>query len=426
MDKTPHYTTPDQLRVGMYIHLDLSWMDHPFSFSNFLIKDEQQLKQLRALGLKHIRFDPQRGIGPASEEAEPTVEAAPEPAPAPPADDVSKEAEAFHQLRLRAMHQAIHECDQQFSQAISQVKRIEREMLSNPPKCLEETRTLVDGMVDSLLSEGDIALHAMQSKNGGAEQFMHPLNVTVLALILAKASDMSAEDARSLGMGGLLHDIGKSRIPSRVTHNPDPLTRAETALLQQHSEFGAAFARDNGLPESVINIILQHHECCDGSGYPAHLKQEQIDPLARILAVANTYDNLCNPINPAEAMSPYEALAMMFARMRQKFDPDLLKLLIKTLGVYPPGSIVQLSDGRHGLVASVNPSKPMRPYVVIYAPDIPREKPLIINLGEESGLSIKLCLRHNQMPKEVLTYLSPGKRICYFFHHEENQPESAA
>jgi len=473
----------------MYIHLDLSWMDHPFTFSNFKIKTEEQLAQVRALGLKQIRYDPLRSDQPPSPlpaagatvsaavagttaagtveaagaavagtgvagtdvagaaepaDAVPTTSAtAAEPAasatpassetPATPGETTSASAptdaqavEAFHQQRLSALHDAIHQCEQKFAQATNEARRIERELMKNPPKTLEAAQVLVDDMVDSVLSESDIALHAMQPKAGANDNYAHSLNVAVLSLILAKSIDMTAEDARTLGLGGLLHDIGKSEIPDRVTLKPDPLTRAETALLQQHSEFGARFAREKKLPEPVCRILLQHHESSDGSGYPGHLKQDQIDPLARIVSVVNTYDNLCNPVNPAEAMTPYEALAHMFARMRQKFDADLLKLLIKTLGVYPPGSIVELSDGRFGLVASVNPSKPMRPYVVIYAPEVPREQPLIINLGDAAGLSISRCIRPGHMPKEVLAYLSPGKRLCYFFHPEQEAPAKPA
>lgn len=483
MDNKPQYLHPDQLCVGMYIHLDLSWMDHPFTFSNFKIKTEEQLAQVRALGLKQIRYDPLRSDQPpapppaagasasaavagvtaagtavagadtegtgvagaaAPAEADATisataVEAAASATPASPetpptpgetaaaaASAGTQAAEVFHQQRLSALHDAIHQCEQKFAQATNEARRIEREIMKNPPRTLEAAQLLVDDMVDSVLSESDIALHAMQPKAGANDNYAHSLNVAVLSLILAKSTDMTAEDARTLGLGGLLHDIGKSEIPDRVTLNPDPLTRAETALLQQHSEFGARFAREKQLPEPVCRILLQHHECSDGSGYPGHLKQDQIDPLARIVSVVNTYDNLCNPVNPVEAMTPYEALAHMFARMRQKFDADLLKLLIKTLGVYPPGSIVELSDGRFGLVASVNPSKPMRPYVVIYAPEVPREQPLIINLGDAAGLSISRCIRPGHMPKEVLAYLSPGKRLCYFFHPEQEAPAKPA
>jgi putative nucleotidyltransferase with HDIG domain len=434
MDNPPHFVTPDQLRVGMYIHLDRGWMDHPFTFSNFKIKTEEQLAQIRSMGLKKLRYDPLRSDAeplPAKvEQAEPARPVVTEE-PAISAESAEIPAESvqvdLQQQRLEALHQAMHECEKKFAHASGEARRIEREIYNNPPKTLDDARSLVNDMVDSLLTESDVALHAMQQDSGVAEQYIHSLNVTVLSLILAKSMDISAEDGQSLGLGSLLHDVGKSRIPDRIILKTDPLTRAETSLVQQHPEFGNEFAKDHKMPTAVLHIILQHHESIDGSGYPGHLKQDQIDPLARIVAVANTYENLCNPVNPADAMTPYEALAHMFSKLRSKFDAGILKLLIKSLGVYPPGSIVQLSDGRYGIVASVNPSKPLRPYVLMYAPEVPRDRPLLINLGDEAGLSISRCLRQNALPKDVLNYLAPGKRICYFFQkeHAEQEPPPA-
>lgn len=430
MENSPHYVTPDQLRVGMYVHLDLGWMDHPFTFSNFKIKTDEQLAQIRSMGLKKLRYDPLRSDAePLPAHVDPVSPAVTE-APATPAElnDVSAVPveEDLQQQRLQELHQAMHECEKKFDQASGEARRIEREIFKNPPKTLEDARSLVNDMVDSLLTESDVALHAMQQQPGAPEQYVHSLNVTVLSLILAKSMDISTEDGQSLGLGSLFHDVGKSQIPDRVILKTDPLTRAETALIQQHPEFGDAFVQKIHMPPAVARIILQHHECSDGSGYPGHLRQDQIDPLARIVAVANTYENLCNPVNPVDVMTPYEALAHMFSKLRSKFDAGILQMLIKSLGVYPPGSIVQLSDSRYELVASVNPSKPLRPYVLMYAPEIPRHKPLLINLGDEAGLSIARCLRQNALPKDVLRYLAPGKRICYFFQAEHAAQDASA
>jgi putative nucleotidyltransferase with HDIG domain len=425
MDKEAHYITPDQLRIGLYIHLDLGWMDHPFTFSNFKIKNEEQLTQVRALKLGKVRYDPYRSDGEPLSSAGQTP-AAPAPVPITVMENAGAQEPTkpdLQQQRLHALHQSMHECEQVFSETAIEAKRLEREIRKNPSKTLREAGTLVDGMVESLLTESDIALHAMQQRPGVQEQYVHSLNVAVLSLILAKSLDMSSEEAKNLGMGCLFHDVGKSEIPDRVLLKTESLTKAEIALIQQHVDFGAKFAKGSGMPDAVIRIILQHHECCDGSGYPEKLKTEQIDPLVRIVSVANTYDNLCNPVNIADAMTPYEALAHMFARLRGKFDADILKLLIKNLGVYPPGSVVQLSDNSYGLVASVNPSKPLRPHVLLYAPEVPRERPLLINLGDDPALSISRCLRQAQLHKDVRTYLAPGKRLCYFFQQEHMDEE---
>jgi hypothetical protein len=116
----------------------------------------------------------------------------------------------------------------------------------------------------------------------------------------------------------------------------------------------------------------------------------------------------------ALAKTPYEALAYMYANQRSKFDEPLLKSLIKSLGIYPPGSVVQLSTGVHAVVISVNPGKPLRPFVMLHDPLAKRQEPLILDLREEPNTNISICLRPNQLPPDVLDYLNPRKRISYF------------
>ncbi len=111
------------------------------------------------------------------------------------------------------------------------------------------------------------------------------------------------------------------------------------------------------MPERVAQIIYQHHELADGTRYPKGLAATEMDPLARILSMVNIYDNLCNPVNVADAMTPYSALSNMFSNNRKRYDNALLNTFIKALGVYPPGSIVLLNDGVYGIVMSVNPQK---------------------------------------------------------------------
>lgn len=413
-----HVIGMDQLRVGLYIHLDLGWMDHPFTFSNFKIRTEQQLAQVKALKLRTLRYDPLRSdCDPLPQEIPPAV---PEE-PTMPAEETTAASEATPELlafqiqRLRQLQEAIRECETKFEQAIETTHSIERNLRTNPPRSMQQAQLLVESMVESVLTASDVVLHAMQAETG---LHSHPLNVAVIALTMAKALDMEAQEASWLGQGALFHDIGKNEIPDRVARKAEPLTHAELALLEQHCELGARTAAAMGMHERIVTIIRQHHECMDGSGYPAGLKGDQIDWLSRIIVVANIFENLCNPLDMACAMTPYEALAHMFAHLRSKFDASLLTLLIKGLGVYPPGSIVQLSDGRYGLVMSVNPSKPLLPFVMLHAPEVPRETPLLVNLGEQGTLRVTRCLRRNQLPREALEYLNPSLHINYFYDRE--------
>lgn len=417
-----HVISTEQLRIGLYIHLDLGWMDHPFTFNNFKIRNEQQLAQVRSLKLKTLRYDPLRSDCDPLPSAAPAAEAETEPQlaqAAPSASATSEESleqQEFHMQRFRQLQEAIHECACKFVQASNTVREIEHDLRHNPPRSLQQAQTLVESMVESVLTASDVVLHAMQAEIG---QHSHPLNVAVIALTMAKALDMEAQDANWLGQGALFHDIGKNALPDRVSKKIDPLTHAEQALLEQHCELGAQAAAALGLHERIITIIRQHHECMDGSGYPAQLRGDEIDWLTRIIAVANVFENLCNPPDMTCAMTPYEALAHMFAHIRSKFDAPLLTLLIKSLGVYPPGSIVQLSDGRYGLVMSVNPSKPLLPFVMLHAPHVPRETPMLINLGEQSNLRVTRCLHRQQLPEDALAYLNPSLHISYFYDKEK-------
>ena len=395
-----YYIHPDQLRVGLYIHLDLNWTAHPFTFSNFKIKDEEQIRKIRELNLKQLRYDPLRSDGepilPATIQANWTHEEAKSSSPTP-------QTPPQRSNRLKQLNDVILDCEQEFSKNAITAREVVRNLSSQPQSSREEAAKLVNQMADSVLTERDVAIHAISGGKSKHENYVHSLNVTVLALMLAKSLDMTEKDAQELGMAAIFHDVGKEESP------------LNKSFVDLHCEIGARIALQAGLSDRISRIILQHHEYVDGSGFPMHLKEEKIDPLARVLTIVNEYDRLCNPNNLGDAMTPYEALSHMFVKLPHKFDSIVLRLLIKSLGVYPPGSIVQLSNGAYGIVMTVNPLKPMLPLVMLHVPEVARETPVIIDLGEEPDLTIKKCLRAEQLPMEVFEYLSPRKRVSYYF-----------
>ena len=188
-----------------------------------------------------------------------------------------------------------------------------------------------------------------------------------------------------------------------------------------HCEYGLQLARKLGFPPAVLNIIYQHHEMYDGSGYPQRLQGESINLLARIVGLANFYDGLCNPVNMANALMPHEALSLMFARLRSRFDSRLLQLMIRRLGVYPPGTIVHLSNGAIGMVATVNTHLPMKPVVVLYDESVPRDEAILVDLSLDSDLSITKAIKPALVPRQIYQYLSPRKRVSYYFDAQNKQ-----
>lgn len=409
MKAQSNYIHPDQLCVGLYVHLDLGWMDHPFTFNNFKIKNEEQIKKIRSLHLKQIRYDSLRSdrepLLPATVPATWAVKAV--PAPLPKLQDPQ-----LRSRRLQQLNKIVENCEREFAIDASKVRNMTHNLLAHPVSTRKDAELLVNRMVNSVITESDVVLHAISGNASQQENYVHALNVTVLALMLAKSMDMTVEDVRELGLASIFHDIGKAESPTNKS------------FVDMHCELGARAAVQAGLSERISKIILQHHEHVDGSGYPKHLKEAQIDPLARLLVIVNDYENLCNPPNPVDAMIPYEALSHMYVTTPQKYDSTILRLLIKSLGVYPPGSIVQLSNGTYGIVMTVNPLKPLLPLVLIHEPKVSRETPVVLDLGEENDLNIKRCLRLVDLPQDVRDYLRPRKRISYYFikKNPDDQP----
>lgn len=403
----------EQVRVGLYIRLD-SWTDHPFLFSSFKIRSEKQVQQLRSLGISHVLYDSSKSD---SVPLPPPKASAPPPPPSPP--DPEMEAmwaeKRKRREQLSRQREALGRCERQFAAGASTVKSLLRNLFSRPDESVQQAQALVSDMVDSMLADKDVALHLVNTKAGDENAYYHALNVTMLSLVLAKEAQLGAEEMRALGLGTLLHDIGREKIPSQILLNKAPWTKAELSFYQQHVTYGVDMAqRLPGMPAAALDVIAMHHELLDGSGYPGRLAGEQIGRLARIACIANAFDHYCNRINPAESMTPAEAIAFMFKKEPSKYDPILLQLFVRCMGIYPPGSVVQLNNGQIGLIMSVNPGRLLHPSLLIYDPDVPKEEALWLDMREAPELSVVKTLRPAELDMAVIAYLDPRTRISYF------------
>ena len=406
----------DQLQVGLYIHLDMKWFDHPFTFSHFKIKNEDQIKVLRSLGLKSIRYspelsDPNVRIG---ENGQTQIPAAPTPiVPIEPSPAMLVKRAMMAQMKLRS--ETAERIEKAFVNTAHTVRDIEKNIYSRPAETLKQVTQLVQQIADSILSSPELAIQVMGDKMGGEELYFHALNVTMLSLMMARDLKFPADVVGALGVGALLHDIGRKEVPNKILLKTEPLTLAERNFFELHPTYGVEIAKRMHIAPAALAVIGEHHELFDGTGYPAKLKGESISLLARIVVIANTYDELCNPLLIADALTPHEALSLMFAKMRGKYDSKLLSAFIRCLGVYPPGTIVQLSNGLIAMVSTVNTTHPMKPIVVVYDADVPKEEAIILDMDAQPDLMIGKAVRPSQVPREVYIYLSPRKRVSYYF-----------
>ncbi|MCB1907252.1 MAG: DUF3391 domain-containing protein [Rhodocyclaceae bacterium] len=418
------YVLNEQLRVGHFIHLELSWLEHPFPFNNFMIRNADQLRQVRSLGIERIRIDPARSQVAAGDDAGESD------GPAKASDDASDvdaddEAQAARDAALeekrsrveknRRIRTRINACEREFLEAATVCRELSRTVFADPPRAVESAGRLVGQLTDSLMMDRDVMVHLMNDKVSGEEVYYHSLNVAMLALLLGKALGLDGGVLQLLGLASLFHDIGKVDVPDKILLKKDPLTRAEEAFLRQHCSYGVEHGRNAGLAEPVLQVIAAHHERMDGSGYPKGLKGEAIPRLARLVGLVNDYDNLCNPANPANAITPHEALSLMYAKHRRHYDEQLLKALIHILGVFPPGTVVRLSNEAFAMVLSINSARPLRPVVMVHDPEVPKEEAIIVDLDDETSVNIAKAVRPNQLPRQVFDYLSPRKRVTYYF-----------
>jgi len=232
---------------------------------------------------------------------------------------------------------------------------------------------------------------------------------------MGRSFGLGQSELLDLGVGAMLHDIGKIDLPERVRHRHDDFSAAESTFYEQHVTHGVARASKMRLSAGATLVIAQHHEHADGSGFPIGLGSERMTPASCIVALVNRYDNLCNPVLPSKALTPHEALSLLFAQGKNKVDPTILGAFIKMMGVYPPGSVVQLTDDRFAVVVGVNSARPLKPRVLTHDPKVPADEALIVDLEAAVGLGIRRSIKPAALPCEALASLSPRRRVAYFF-----------
>ena len=406
-----------RVRPGMFVHLDLKWMEHPFPWNGFKVRSEEDVRVLRNLGLKTVRYCLKRSdIGPLDEEPDgPGVPAEVE------SSDLRKELAAAIEAKRKqreylARYRAIMaESRRELATAAKVVRGIHGDLYSRPDQSLRAADDLVDGLASRMPDAADTLLHAVNDKTAGAAIYNHSVNVAILALLLANRLGFSASMLRLVGLGALFHDVGMAEVPALVRNKTDDLTPLERSLIENHCLAGARVIEPLGMAPEVLEIVRQHHELVDGSGYPRGLRGDQVGLLARLLAIIELYEQFCNCPDPKRSLMPHEAMSQLFARYRSRLDAPMLQAFIHMMGVYPPGSIVALSNGSFGKVLSVHPDRPLQPVLMIFDPEIPRDRAVPVDMALAPKVEILRAVRPNLLSPEAFAYLMPHRRAIYFF-----------
>ena len=416
-------TTPIQasaLRIGMFVHLNVGWMSHPFPLSSFKLTSNEQIETIRSLGLTRLTWSPERSDvePPAVETSSADRASSAEDAPKP------LDARQLAKLALSAQMEVAARCERQFTEACRDLRRTNDKVMTDPAQANADAQQLARALLDKMLVEGEPCLRVLGEMSSDRHA-AHSLNVTVVSLMLGRQLAIPADVLMELGVGALMHDVGKIALPDRVRLAREDFNSGEAALYRDHVAQGLILGRRMGLSADAQLVIAQHHEHADGSGFPSALMLPRMSLPARIVALVNRYDNLCNAASPAQSITPHEALSRLFAQCRSKFDETLLSGFIKMMGIYPPGSVVQLSDERFAMVMTVNAAHPLKPRVLVFDPAVAVEEAIHLDLESTPQLGIRRSLKPVQLPARALDYLKPRQRISYFFDVESAPSEDA-
>jgi len=350
-----------QLKPGMYVSdLGSDWMSHPFLRSAFAVKDEAMVQKIASSGIHEVYIDPSRGDdvpdAPTTEEVTEHLEnemqkAAVEPVPERriPAGEELARAKKIHGEANRIIHD------------IMQDVRLGRQVK------LEQAEPVVMQMTESILRNGGALLSLTRVKNKDDYTFMHSVSVCALLVSFCRAMDMDADIIHLAGIGGLLHDIGKVKIPDRILNKPGRLTDEEFTVMKCHVvESKQILSETDGIAEISIQVAAQHHERHDGSGYPEGLKGEAITQMGQMAAICDVYDAITSERCYHKGLVPHEALRKIFEWSKFHFNPTLVQAFLRTIGIYPVGTLVLLESGRIGVVIEQSENNLLQPLVKVF------------------------------------------------------------
>ena len=349
----------EHLTLGMHIDgFCAPWMEHPFWRNHFVLTDPQDIARVRASSVQEVWIDTGKGLDTAPA-ATPEVasEAAPAitPAAAPtPVRDTAPTATAAEYARATLI------C----TKAKQAVASMFQEARLGQAVQTELAEQLVQEISDSVMRNPSALVSMVRIKTADDYTYMHSVAVCALMVSLALQLKLDAAQTRSAGLGGLLHDLGKALVPVEVLNKPGKLTDAEFAIVQAHPLQGHRLLVECLTDDpAVLDIVLHHHEKSDGSGYPHRQSGDGISLLAKMGAVCDVYDAITSDRPYKKGWDPAESLKKMAEWTNGHLDIQVFHAFVKSLGIYPTGSLLRLGSGRIAVVVEQNGSALLKPVV---------------------------------------------------------------
>jgi putative nucleotidyltransferase with HDIG domain len=385
-----------QLKIGLTVKLPLSWTNHPFLINRIEIKSDAEIELIKSLGVPYVLL--LCGEELLAEEVEqPIAESAPAVEAAPPPDVKT------------VIRKSLRLSQQRFLKNVNNSRGVFGKVLSDPEGAYRASAALVEDMFSHLKEVETPFLALVGTGEQDVSVTQHGISVAVLAMMIGQALELPSNDLRDLALGSLFHDIGKLKVPEAIRRKKGGLNGHETKYLQMHPQFGYNMLERSALfPAAVLHIIRHHHEYIDGSGFPDGLKGDKIPLLTQIVSLANDYDT---QMANEHIDSPQVALGYLFKNRADKHSSELIAVLVKILGIYPPGTLVKLSDGSVGKVM-LTTTEVSQPQVWACKPN--GSEPKLRMLMEEST-SIVEVVKLADLTDGAVTSLKASEKVSFYF-----------
>ncbi|MFL6719010.1 MAG: HD-GYP domain-containing protein [Burkholderiaceae bacterium] len=352
-----------QLRLGMYLQeLSGSWLNNPFWRTSRLLNNQQEINEILTSNVKFAVIDISKGIDvptSLSHAVQPEVGTKPEPTTIAPANNKAQVAVPIE----AELQRAVQICARSKSAVMSMFNEIRMGKAIR----LENAASLVEDISESVNRNVSALITLARLKNQDDYTYMHSVAVCALMIALAKQLDLTEEQIKEAGTAGLLHDIGKMSVDSAILNKPGKLTDLEFAQVRSHPEKGHQYLlQAGGIGEIALDVCLHHHERVDGTGYPYQLKGEELSLYAKMGAICDVYDAITSNRPYKAGWCPADSIKKMASWSGTHFDADVFKAFVKTVGIYPVGTLVRLASGRLGVVIDQGAKSLLAPRLRIF------------------------------------------------------------
>jgi HD-GYP domain-containing protein (c-di-GMP phosphodiesterase class II) len=369
------------LRAGMYLHeICGSWMEHPFWKKAFLIEDGADLKTLKTCGVQEVWIDTDKGLDVESD----AVVATPEEAEKKVEEELGKIASEPASKARISLHDELERARKLQARSKAAVTSMFQEARMGKAIKVSDAAPLVEEISESITRNPEAFLNLARLKTKDDYTYMHSVAVCALMIALGKQLGLNVDELKEAGLAGLLHDVGKMMIDEAVLNKPGKLTDEEFNLVKEHPRKGWELLKDSPeITPLALDVCLHHHERVDGTGYPDRISGDKLTLFARMGAVCDVYDALTSNRCYKNGWEPAETIRKMAEWRNGHFDERVFQAFVKTIGIYPSGTLVRLKSGRLAIVIEQTEKSLLTPVVKAFFSTKSNEPimPELINLS---------------------------------------------